>query len=254
MLIRGETLSSTIPNLIGTGLRSAIDLVLPVYCLGCGVRGDILCPACVTALPRLELPYCNICADPGVSGVCDSCHRERHFSTTSLSGVRAPFLMEGLARDAVLSFKYRNCRVAAPMLAKLLADYLMKTTLPGNVLVPVPLHKKKLRERGYNQANLLAWELGKAVDMPVEHNLLVRTRNTPPQSRIGRGRLRRDNAAGAFASEQDAPGWSCILVDDVCTTGSTLGACAEALAAAGANSVWALTLARERMESPWGEE
>ena len=119
--------------------------------------------------------------------------------------------------------------------------------MPGDVLVPVPLHPKKLRERGYNQAELLAREIGKGTGLPVDTGLLSRTRHTLPQARSGGPTRRRDNMAGAFDCGSDVSGRSFILVDDVCTTGSTLNACGEALLAAGASSVWGLALAREGM-------
>ena len=246
-------MANTFTSVLGGAVKSALELVLPVHCLGCATQGDILCSSCISNLPRLEAPFCAICADPGVVGVCGNCRQESGSSTGSLQGIRAPFLMEGKVREAVLSFKYRNYRVAAPCLARLMADYLMSNNLPGTVLVPVPLHKKKLRERGYNQASLLGKELGKIVGMPVMEKLLVRTRNTPPQARSGHVNQRLDNTAGAFACQQDTTGLSCILVDDVCTTGSTLGACADALVAAGATSLWGLTLARERLGTPRNE-
>ena len=155
--------------------------------------------------------------------------------------------MQGLVRQAIHSFKYRNCRVAAPCLGKLMAAYLAGNPLPGDILAPVPLHPRKLRERGYNQSELLAREVGKATGLRVEANLLTRTRNTAPQVSTTDGRQRRANTAGAFECREDLSGLECILVDDVCTTGSTLGACAEAMAAAGASRVWAVTLARESL-------
>ena len=157
--------------------------------------------------------------------------------------------MEGLIREAILCFKYRNYRVAAPCLGRLLAGYLSDNPLPGDLLMPVPLHPGKLRDRGYNQAELLAPEIGKASGLPVEAKVLRRTRNSASQASTSDGNLRRANTAGAFACEADLAGTRCILVDDVCTTGSTLNACAEALVAAGASEVWALTLARERLGS-----
>ena len=252
-LVPEENVSRTLEGLLEGAARSVLDLVLPIYCLGCGEPGDIICPPCVANLPRLEPPYCANCSDPGVSGVCDSCRRQRRFSTSDLLGIRSPYLMEGLLREAVLAFKYRNYRAGAPCLANLMAKYLMSDPIPGNTLVPVPLHPKKLRERGYNQAGLLAKEVGRVTGINVEDKLLVRIRNTPPQVLSGQRSQRRDNTAGAFSCPQDIEGLACILVDDVCTTGSTLGACAEALVAAGAESVWALTLARERMGSLQGE-
>ena len=229
-------------------LKSAVDLVLPTYCLGCGSQGDILCHTCVSSLSWLSPPYCDVCSDPGIAGVCRTCRRQLRFSTASLAGIRSPYIMEGILREAIHSFKYRNARIAAECLGKLLADYFRNNSLPGNVLVPVPLHHSKLRQRGYNQAELLAKVLGKSSGLPIETGLLTRSRNSPPQAGSTDVNQRRDNTAGAFNCRTDATGLACILVDDVCTTGSTLGACAEALVQAGASSVWALTVARETLD------
>ena len=237
------------PNLLSSLLvnaaRSTLDMVLPIHCLGCGRQGDIICSACVPVLAPLDSPFCDICAAPGVVGLCRNCRDQQRTASIHLSGIRSPYLMEGLLREAIHCFKYRNYRVAAPCFGRMMANYLADNPLPGNVLVPVPLHSRKLRERGYNQAELLAAEIGKITGLPVEKGLLARTRNTAPQVRTADANLRRANTAGAFACQQNLAGAACILVDDVCTTGSTLDACAEALAKAGATQVWAFTLARE---------
>ncbi len=246
--ISGEgSLRNLLWSLLGGGARSALNLVLPIHCLGCGRQGDIICPTCVPSLVPLEPPFCDICADPGVVGLCRTCRDQQMTSSGHISGIRSPYQMAGLLREAIHCFKYRNHRVAATCLAKLMASYLGENPLPGDVLVPVPLHPKKLRERGYNQAELLAVEIGKAAGLRVERGLLARTRNTPPQVHSVDGNLRRANTAGAFACGGNIAGAACILVDDVCTTGSTLNACAETLLANGASTVWALTLARERL-------
>ena len=112
--------------------------------------------------------------------------------------------------------------------------------------MPVPLHHKRLRERGYNQAGLLAGELSEFIAMPVIENSLIRKRNTPPQARTANAEIRRDNVAGAFTCpDRKLEGKRVLLIDDVCTSGATLDSCAAALKAAGAVSVWGLTLARE---------
>lgn len=240
-------MAATLANILGKTLRTAIDLALPLHCLGCAREGDVICPQCAADLPKLAPPFCHICASPGVSGVCRDCRQLSSASGEALSGIRAPFLMEGLLREAVHAFKYRNYRAAAPSLAGFLEAYLRDTPLPGDVLLPVPLHRKKLRERGYNQASLLARELGKGLGMPAEDELLVRTRHSPPQVYASSGAQRRSNTEAAFSCEGDANGMAIILVDDVCTTGATLRACARALKEKGAASVWAVTLARERL-------
>jgi len=128
----------------------------------------------------------------------------------------------------------------------LLDDYLVDNPLPGEVLVPVPLHPKRLRERGYNQSYLLAKELGKLTGLPVVADSLVRERHTSPQARTLTVGERRGNVADAFACrDRRLEGKPVILIDDVSTSGATLDACALALKEAGAASVWGLVLARE---------
>ena len=162
-----------------------------------------------------------------------------------MDGIRAPFLMEGLIQDAIHQLKYRNLRVLAPELGKILSRYLQTHSIPGDSLVPVPLHPGRLRRRGYNQALLLAKELGKLQGLEVHDDLLRRTKNSPPQVEAISLEQRRLNVAGSFDCRGDAAGSKIILIDDVTTTGSTLSACAAALKRAGASSVWGLTLARE---------
>jgi ComF family protein len=118
------------------------------------------------------------------------------------------------------------------------------------MLVPVPLHPKRLRERGYNQASLLSKELGKLVGLPVEDDTLIRVKDSVPQARTRSAIERRRNVQDAFASHQRLEGKQILLIDDVCTTGATLDACATALKAAGAGSVWGLTVAREMFSLP----
>lgn len=219
----------------------ALDLVFPLYCAGCGNQGAVLCPACLASLPQLRPPLCPVCAQPGPSGRCGWCAA----NPPAMDGIRAPFRMEGAIREAIHGFKYRGVRAAAPELSLLLGSYLESNSLPGDVLVPVPLHPRRLRTRGYNQAALLARELGKLTGLPVNEDLLRRTRDTPPQVQTG-GRVERGRSmAGAFECAGDARGLAVILLDDVTTTGSTLSACAAALKQAGAASVWGLVLAKE---------
>ena len=163
-----------------------------------------------------------------------------------MDAIRSPFKFEGVVRKAIHQLKYQNLRGLAPLLAKLLQDYLTGSPVSGEVLVPVPLHPKRLRERGYNQSTLLAKELGRLINMPVIDDSLVRNRNTPSQTKTENMRQRRDNVAGAFACRaQRLQGKKVVLIDDVTTSGATLEACARALKRAGSASVWGLTLAME---------
>ncbi len=130
-------------------------------------------------------------------------------------------------------------------LAGLMRDYLAAHPLPAGVLIPVPLHPDRLRERGFNQSALLAQALATA-DLPVIDDCLARLRPTQVQMTLGHEERKR-NVAGAFGCQDErVKGRRVLLIDDVCTTGSTLDACAIALKESGAASVWALTLAREK--------
>ena len=149
-------------------------------------------------------------------------------------------------REAIHQLKYRNLRALAVPLAKLLQDYLITDPMPAEVLVPVPLHQKRLRERGYNQSSLLARQLGKLANLPVVDDCLIRQRHAPPQARTSTVEERQSNVTDAFACRNHRlRDKQVLLIDDVSTSGATLDACAAALKAAGATSVWGLVMARE---------
>jgi len=163
-----------------------------------------------------------------------------------IDGICSLFRFEGLIRRAIHELKYNNFKALGPPLACLLAEYLKARPLPREVLVPVSLHPRRLRERGYNQSSILAWELGGLVDLPVMEGSLLRLRDTPAQARAATAEVRRRNVAEAFACRDGKlEGKEVLLIDDVCTTGATLDSCAVALKKAGAGSVWGLILARE---------
>ena len=147
--------------------------------------------------------------------------------------------------QAVYALKYRNLRALAPVLGGLMASEVQNARLDVELLVPVPLHPRRLRERGYNQAELLAQQMGRRLGVPVAVRGLVRVRHTPAQARTENRETRRANVAAAFRARDSFDGRRVLLVDDVCTTGATLEACAAALREAGAHEVWGVTLARE---------
>jgi ComF family protein len=216
---------------------SVLDVALPPACAGCGEEGLALCPRCRRALDaRLSLPAG---VPMGLPSALPMLIAQLEWS--------APF--SGPVRAALHGLKYAGERRLTEPLAAAVAARWRVAGVGGEVLVPVPVHAERARRRGYDQAVLLTIDISRRLQMrwlPA----LERTRNTAPQFDLGR-RARRANVAGAFAVRGSREAalvrdrWV-VLVDDVVTTGSTLTACAEALYAAGAIAVSAMTVARER--------
>jgi competence protein ComFC len=220
-----------------------VDFFFPRRCVGCGEIGHFLCTRCQQKLPRLLQPFCKKCGKPESSGgLCAACWGHE----TAIDGIRSVFRFEGVVRRAIHELKYRNLKAISGCLAILMADYLKDNQIDGEVLAPVPLHLRRLRERGYNQSSLLARELGKFIALPVIDDSLHRLKDSLPQARTTTVEERRRNVARAFVCpDEKLIGKRIILIDDVCTSGATLEACAKAVKVAGAVSVWGLTLARE---------
>ena len=220
-----------------------VDFFFPRRCIGCGKVGNFLCVGCLQRLPRILPPFCLKCGKPESSGgFCSTCWGWQ----AEIDGIRSPFRFEGVVRQAIHQLKYQNLRALAAPLAGLLWEYLNAEPIPAEVLVPVPLHQRRQRERGYNQSALLARALGKVSGWPVVEDCLARHKTASPQARTATAAERHCNVADAFSCrdgrlEQNRV----LLIDDVATSGATVEACAGALKASGASSVWALVLARE---------
>ncbi len=225
-----------------------LDWVFPQTCAHC--REDLpkrwegpLCSSCLKELKPSEPPFCLRCAEPVPStrSHCRACST-RLFACRQ---VRAAFLYKGALPGVVHSFKYRGRLGAARAAGRWMARALPRfPELSGfDALVPVPLHPRRLAERGYNQAGLLATELSAAAGLPVLE-LLERRKPTAPQWSLDRD-ARRENLAGAFVAGAAAKGLKLLLIDDVCTSGSSLEGCAKALQGAGAASVSGYVLARQ---------
>jgi ComF family protein len=213
----------------------AVDLLYPPRCVACGRFGVLLCSSCEGAMrPATGAGRCPHCSAAWAEPLnCPRC-----LAWQALDGVSAAFEMEGAARRAVHGLKYGRVRDLAPAMARHMAK--LREVRPFDVAYAVPLHASRLRDRGFNQAEVLLREL----DWPVGPGALQRVRRTGTQ--VGQGvRERRANVAGAFAYDGPAlDGLTVALVDDVVTTGATADACAAALKAAGARAVVAIAFAR----------
>jgi ComF family protein len=225
------------------GLCGWLDWLLPPRCGGCGALGAWLCAACRGRIRRLEEPLCPRCGREleDFRRGCGCRARLR-----AVTRIRSAAAYEGPLERALHRFKYEGWRALAPALAALLVERWpapIEVTDPALVLA-VPLHRRRLRERGYNQSLLLATEVRRRWALPAGPDRLVRLRDTPPQVGLDRP-SRRQNVAGAFDWRGgDLAGRQVLLVDDVATTGSTLEACGRALKAAGAGRIEAVTVAR----------
>ena len=223
--------------------REVIDLFFPRSCVGCGKVGDFICNRCSKKLSRLLPPVCQRCGRPESSGMyCRACwgtHNHIH-------AIRSVFVFEGTIRRAVHEFKYRNLRSIAACLSQYMADYFVEHELAADVLLPVPMHEMRLKTRGYNQSELLAGQISAMISVPVRGDLIKRVRDDKPQVRTTCAEERWSNMRDAFACvSSEVSGKDIIIIDDVCTSGATLEACAAALKLKGANKISGFTLARE---------
>lgn len=220
-----------------------LDILLPPRCVGCRQVGVWLCAECLDQIPLVNPPVCACCGGAVVAdGLCARCRT----SPLQIECIRSVVYLEGVLREAVHWLKYRGRTALAGPLGDLMARYWMQHPMLADVVVPVPLHPARLRERGYNQAALLAREMARRVGLVVDEQMLVRQRSTAPQVELN-AKQRKENVRDAFrCSGSGLVGKRVLLVDDVCTTGATLEACAVALYEGGVCGVQALTLAHAR--------
>ena len=228
-----------------------IDLVLPPTCPGCGLQvGEphALCGTCWSALTFLSHPCCDVCGHPFDFDVpdrtlCGACARRQ----PPFDRARSALLYDDQSRDLVLRFKHSDSTEMTTLLAKWMYGAGRDLVEAADVIVPVPLHWTRLFQRRYNQAALLAHEIGKLAETNVLIDGLVRKRKTPSQGRLSR-LARARNVQGAFASpprrRSKLVGKHVLLIDDVYTTGATVRTAAKVLKRAGCASVDVLVLAR----------
>ena len=226
-------------------LQSVLDIVFPPRCAICRTGGQILCATCLAQLQPARQPRCSHCCALLTSdGCCSACssHVLRIDSLHAFSGY------QGLLRSCIHALKYDgNSRLAKP-LGTILAQTYQTQRLQADILLPVPLHAQRYKERGYNHALLLARVCAQQLGISLQEGLLVRHRSTAAQVGLG-PQERHKNVADAFScpsihATRILSQRRIIVIDDVCTTGATLEACAQVLYAAGVHSVQGLVLAR----------
>ncbi|MGC9271191.1 ComF family protein [Acidiphilium sp.] len=234
--------------MLKTMVRAALDVVLPAHCLSCnepvGGKG-LLCGDCFAAAEFITAPFCGHCGLPLAepAPLCTACD----WDPPRYRAARAALRYGPAAKRLILPFKYADRPEAAAGLAALLLRPGAELLARAEVLVPVPLHRRRLAQRGYNQAGELARALGRRTGTPVLIDGLIRTRATRPLAELDQHE-REMALRGAIAvrpsRQAGLAGRSVLLIDDILTSGATASACAEALYDAGAAAVDVLALAR----------
>lgn len=230
-----------------------LTLLYPPICLLCGARGDQqrdLCPACSQNLPGNQ-HACPRCAaslpDTVPVGVlCGECQSQ----PPPFDYCYAPFCYQQPITQLIAEFKFHGHLTNGRLLGNLLADSLsmLNNIERPQLLIPVPLHRQRLRERGFNQALELAWILRKRLRIAVAPNACKRILLTPPQAGLS-ARERRTNLKGAFRVEQKLKVEHLVLIDDVMTTGSTVAEIARQLKQQGVQQIGVWVIARTRFSS-----
>ncbi len=220
---------------------AGLDWLYPPVCGGCGRLGFRWCPVCQNHVKPIPDPFCDICGLPqNESGICLTCRK----SQPPYKVLRSWLIFEGPIRNALHQLKYQNNLALGEALAKPISEFMRGLCWPIDMVVPVPLGKQRLQERGYNQIGLVARPLAALNDL--RYSPLALTRVLETESQVGLSVAKRlKNVRGAFrGNAQMVEGRTVLLMDDIATTGATLTACAEALLQNGAQAVFALTLAR----------
>jgi len=233
-----------------------LELFFPSFCLGCNKEGTYLCQDCKSILEISEYNYCLCGKNPlrlppqnSGNGKCRKC------SDKKLSGLyfALPYKEKFLTKKLIYRFKYKPyLKILSRDLAGILIEHLVlaknntEEIWQNSVLIPIPLEKKKLKDRGYNQAEELTKELSKILEVPMITDILIKTKSTLPQIKLSKVK-REENVKNAFSIKNttEIAGKKIFLVDDVYTTGATMEECASILKGAGAKQIWGIAIARE---------
>lgn len=217
-----------------------LDLMFPPVCGGCGKEGSGWCGDCQNKVQVLNGNLCEVCGLPqDGSSVCNSCIADRpHYRA-----LRAWAVFDNPVRKALHSLKYHRNISMGLSLAEHMSGFVKDLNWTIDMVIPIPLGRQRMKERGYNQVAMIAKPLALSLEIQYTPDQLWRSKETRTQ--VGLSSVeRKENVRSAFAAGKGVAGKSVLVMDDVSTTGSTLSSSAEALFASGAKDVFALTVAR----------
>lgn len=227
------------------------EFLFPAFCLGCNVEGIWLCDACLIKAKVRPQYFCPVCyKDLPRFGVCSGCSGKSFLD----GAVAFAFYKNEIVGEIIRRLKYDFAEDLGEVIVEIARQALKKSALDFGgadfapvgdfIVVPVPLSNKRLKERGFNQAEIIAKQLSFVLVAPLDSGLLKRIKNTNQQVGLSR-EARGKNLIGAFEAVSSCRGKNIILVDDVFTTGNTMGECAKVLKLALAEKVFGVALARE---------
>lgn len=224
-------------------LEKLSEIVFPsdIKCLACErdvEKGKHFCKTCAKTLPFNYEHVCEVCGiNIPSEGKCVRCVGKKVYEMA-----RAPFIYDGVIKKLIHDFKYNNAKYLFKPLAMYMAECYLVNDMDADIIVPIPLYKKRLKSRGYNQSFKLGEEIGKLLDLDVIE-CLERVKDTPTQTALD-FKERKANIAGAFkVKSKEFVGKNVLLIDDVYTSGATLKEASKVLKRAGANKIYVLTLA-----------
>lgn len=224
-------------------IKRIINVLYPVKCPFCGkITQDGICEDCRRAYPFIGEPICKKCGKPlgdSEKEYCYDCTRKQHVFCEG----RALWIHKGKVSEAVYAVKYKNKRIYGEIfgaeMGKQFSSYLHRHRI--SLLIPIPLHKKRRRYRGFNQAEILARKISEYSGIPVDTDSLVRVKGTVAQKELD-DKQRRRNIKNAFAVTRNIYAGNVALIDDIYTTGSTLDEAADTLLASGVGKVYFLVI------------
>ncbi len=235
-------------------LKYILNLIYPdnYSCYVCGNdvfdNPHLICDDCLKTLPFLTGNLCKHCGEPIKSegNYCKRCKGKKFIFDKAL----APFVYKDEIKNLILGLKYNNKKYNAKCLASFMSDVILKNNINADVIIPVPLCNKRLKQRGYNQSWLLANEICKSVKVGVKDNILLRVKETPTQTNLDYAE-RQDNLKDAFKvrNSKQIKNKIVLLIDDVYTTGATVRECSKVLKNAGAKEIYVVTVAHTLLDN-----
>jgi len=236
------------------------DLLFPPFCIGCHREGTYLCEDCFSLIEIIENQYCPFCYPPKIvpdGKTCSTCRKSKYLTGLYFS----TSYQNPLVKKMIWLYKYHFIKeLSQPLTSLIITHFQILSKKPEFydekkkrefILIPIPLSKKQLKARGFNQTEEIARRISQLLKISLLTNVFVKVKETQPQTKL-KGKERKNNIKGAFFVKNSnlIKERKVLLVDDVFTTGATMEEAAKILKKAGAKEVWGITIAREEIQKP----